>query len=259
MCGIFASISTQGVTLPNAQVKQLLQRRGPDHVKELSRTLSTDKGDLSLHFLSTVLALRGGHVTPQPFDDPETGSLLCWNGEAWDIDGAAVDGNDGDTIFRLLTSFAAQQVPINAVLDVLRSISGPFAFVFFDECQKLLYFGRDRLGRRSLLLHVDNATGTFQVSSTAGSMEEGWVEVEADGIYVMSLSQSLEHPYLLACTENTNILNGNLYRCPWDTTFSVSRIPVGSTFAVLTLPVGSAYHLSRITEQRTIRCAYTHK
>lgn len=139
--------------------------------------------------MSTVLALRGGQVTPQPFVDASSGSALCWNGEAWNIGSDPVTGNDGQAVFNLLmkasssTTLASDST--TAVLEVLRNISGPFAFVFLDRNHDQLYFGRDRLGRRSLVSKYDYDFSILELCSVSGE-KSSWVEVEADGIYQLS-------------------------------------------------------------------------
>lgn len=70
----------------------------------------------------------------------------------------------------------------------MSQIAGPYAFVFVDASRSSVYFGRDFLGRRSLLYKVD-ADGNLLLSSvTNGSSGEGWSEVEADGVYCIDLS-----------------------------------------------------------------------
>lgn len=56
--------------------------KGPDsqNLKQI-QFCSCSKEDLSLQFFSTVLHLRGADVVPQPRCDPDTGNILCWNGE----------------------------------------------------------------------------------------------------------------------------------------------------------------------------------
>ncbi|KAB5532715.1 asparagine synthase [Coniochaeta sp. 2T2.1] len=199
MCGIHVAIRRNAGTgeLP-LSLQHCLCNRGPDHFGQVSARLgaaTSEQDSAFLTFTSTVLALRGDHVTQQPFQDPETGSVLCWNGEAWKIGGRVVQGNDGAAVFGLLSD--ASRSGVDAILEALRSIEGPFAFVYFDAKSRTLYFGRDRLGRRSLLICHDDTEGSLVLSSIAESCEKKWKEVEADGIYSMPLHEEIfSTPYM---------------------------------------------------------------
>lgn len=182
MCGIHAAISRK---LPDpifGTLEKCLRNRGPDHFGAITISLGDNDAPLHVSLTSTVLALRGNHTTAQPLLDGATGSALCWNGEAWKIHGKSVNGNDGEVVLSKLT--AASSIGQVAVLDTLRAIEGPFAFIFLDRPSKTLYYGRDRLGRRSLLV---NPGSPFQLSSISDSPPTGWSEVEADGCYTISL------------------------------------------------------------------------
>lgn len=191
MCGIYGLIArataTHDATISN-NLQRCLRNRGPDHLGQITAR----HGDHRLTFASTVLSLRGDHVTEQPFRDPSTGSVLCWNGEAWKIGGRGIDGNDGVDVFRRLGAAGgslsgADGAVEEAVLEVLRSIEGPFAFIYFDNTAGRVYFGRDRLGRRSLLIRWDEDAGRIVLCSIAESADSGWQEVVADGIYTLDL------------------------------------------------------------------------
>lgn len=186
MCGIHVSLSPASHTIsPDLELR--IWKRGPDFLGKETRSVA---GAWLLGFTSTVLALRGDHVTKQPLTQPANESVLCWNGEAWRIDDRQVEGNDGEAILDLLVKASASPVPSrDSILDVLRSIEGPFAFVFYDQSSQVLFFGRDRLGRRSLMLRQDDLPGTLTLSSVAQSCDPGWREVEADGIYTVDCSQ----------------------------------------------------------------------
>jgi asparagine synthetase B (glutamine-hydrolysing) len=201
MCGIYASVSKTVPTHPDPELKQLLCQRGPDHLGELDTQTSTENGTVSLSFASTVLALRGGHIAVQPLVDLQTSSILCWNGEAWKIGHELVEGNDGEAVLDLLTSRTSSLSAfdsVNRVLETIQSISGPFAFVYFDKVHELLYFGRDCLGRRSLLFNVESINTIVQFSSITGTTGGSWREVEADGIYVLAISSVPAHPSLIS-------------------------------------------------------------
>ena len=190
MCGIHASLSKSGVRTSSPELKLLLSNRGPDHTGTVESNIEKDGISYSLSFTSTVLALRGGDVTTQPFVDPRSGSVLCWNGEAWNIGSDLVVGNDGQVVFDALLRAVSEEKCASkaaaAVLKGLNSICGPFAFVFLNKFHKQIFFGRDRLGRRSLL---HNCTADYmEFSSIADPTRGNWQEVEADAIYMLSRS-----------------------------------------------------------------------
>lgn len=220
MCGIHASISTRNYHHPSDQLHSLLCKRGPDHVGSLERQVDNEGSpSYRISFASTVLALRGGIITPQPFADRATGSVLCWNGEAWTLGSEPVKGNDGQVIFDALikavsTHIEAPEVT-SAILGVLRSISGPFAFVFFDSVHGQFYFARDRLGRRSLLWKYDEHGIEF--ASVADSTDIGWAEIEADGMYQISCSSKV--PTGASESANMGAFSSSplpAYRYDWD-------------------------------------------
>ncbi|KAF6835700.1 asparagine synthase related protein [Colletotrichum plurivorum] len=188
MCGIHVVVSRNDFQSLPEETRTCLCNRGPDHLGEVRSQVhpsGSDADPVFLSFTSTVLALRGDHITQQPFRDTSSGSVLCWNGEAWKIGSEPVQGNDGEAVFALLTAASGRNSREDAVLDALRSIQGPFAFVYFDASQSRLYFGRDRLGRRSLLISREDG---LRLSSIAESASPAWMEVEANGIYVLELS-----------------------------------------------------------------------
>ncbi|KAH8912085.1 asparagine synthase [Coniochaeta sp. PMI_546] len=200
MCGIHAAIRRSAGTdaLP-AFLHHCLCNRGPDHFGQVTTRLkapNTDNDDAFLTFTSTVLSLRGDHVTKQPFQEQPSGSVLCWNGEAWRIGGRTVQGNDGEAVFALLSNASSRNGASDAILEALRSIEGPFAFVYFDAPSKTLYFGRDRLGRRSLLMCHDDTESSLVISSVAETCEDKWNEVEADGVYSLAFHEDMfSSPY----------------------------------------------------------------
>ncbi|KAH6719067.1 asparagine synthase-domain-containing protein [Leptodontidium sp. MPI-SDFR-AT-0119] len=194
MCGIHAAISRTGFHAPSEDLKHLLSNRGPDHTgHQQARIGVRDGNSYWITLMSTVLALRGGHVTAQPFLDASSGSALCWNGEAWKIGLDLVTGNDGQAVFDLLIQASSSQTlpadAVSAILKVLHSISGPFAFVFLDRTHNQMFFGRDRLGRRSLVFKNNVDRGVLELSSIPGD-NGSWEEVEADAIYQLSYGGS---------------------------------------------------------------------
>lgn len=199
MCGIFCSISRQSHVQPDPAVRDLLQRRGPDSLGHVTSTYSTpvsrhENEDVHLTFVSTVLSLRGSQTVTQPFQDPEASGIICWNGEAWSIGNHHTSGNDTAATYDLLQlainsheplTFPTQELDL--VVDSLATVAGPYAFVFYSIATGKLYFGRDFLGRRSLLYRVLGSELMLS-SVTSGSVDDGdWMEVEADGVYCLDL------------------------------------------------------------------------
>ncbi|CAI4213735.1 unnamed protein product [Parascedosporium putredinis] len=140
MCGIYASVSRHGRLPPSSALESQLVQRGPDHIGSTqayvpssdSSSSNSEPGEespgLSLTFVATVLSLRGNGITQQPVVSEVSGAILCWNGEAWSLGGDAIAGNDTAAIISTLDQASGQ----DAVLDVLRSIDGPFAFIYYD-------------------------------------------------------------------------------------------------------------------------------
>ncbi|KAK0115269.1 hypothetical protein ONS96_013732 [Cadophora gregata f. sp. sojae] len=232
MCGIHAVISRTGFHVPSENLKHLLCNRGPDHTGDhRSRIDAHDAAPYCITLMSTVLALRGGHVTPQPFVDASSGSALCWNGEAWKIGPDPVTGNDGQAVFNLLVQASSSRTLASdstiAILEVLRSISGPFAFVFLDKKHGQLYFGRDRLGRRSLVVKYDPDLSILELCSISG--ENGsWEEVEAGGIYRLSCDESVLQEESQITTKDWSTKIAPTYKHNWATADSdVSGLSLG--------------------------------
>jgi asparagine synthetase B (glutamine-hydrolysing) len=215
MCGIFFSLSASEHVLPKEKTVTWLRNRGPDnhhvHRVQLS-SCATDPGKVAaasetvyLTFVSTVLGLRGDHITSQPLVDPESRSVLCWNGEAWKVFGEAVQGNDTELVFQRLVEASkpsddyhddnksrvgSASKTLVRLTNVINNITGPFSFVFYDGFHQRIFFSRDCLGRRSLLHSLDE-DGTLRISSISddGASSTPFEEIETDGLHMIDLSR----------------------------------------------------------------------
>ncbi|KAH9845521.1 AsnB, Asparagine synthase (glutamine-hydrolyzing) [Teratosphaeria destructans] len=211
MCGIFCAIGREAPLKPSPELQKLLQQRGPDsHGKREDSIKGQQDNSTPLYvtFYSTVLSMRGDAAIIQPYQDGLSASTLCWNGEAWSIATVATHGNDTEQIFNLLSH--ACQHPVDAtsreiearmrldtISKALSTIAGPYAFVFHDARSQMLFFGRDFLGRRSLLLKVTEGGDVLISSVTDPSSSNAWAEVEADDVYSLDLLASTVHPSLV--------------------------------------------------------------
>ena len=210
MCGIYFSLSPSRSIEPDSDTVDLLRARGPDCEGRRQFTVAAGDSKCHLGFYSTVLHLRGEVVVKQPLFN-EIG-IFCWNGETWLIDGQPVEGNDTQTIFARLVAASNSSTPDDKVRRVLTSIAGPFAFVYADLANRILYYGRDRLGRRSLLQHSpsDGELILCSVSHTSGPRE-------VDSRYIFEIDLGSEHlqpvPHL------------------WEAPFAVNSLVLGSRCA----------------------------
>lgn len=73
---------------------------------------------------------------------------------------------------------------IDDILELLSEIRGEFTFILFNKCKNEIIFGRDRLGRRSLLISASSESLCL-VSVGANS---NLIELPADGIYHINLN-----------------------------------------------------------------------
>ena len=219
MCGIYVSFSSGRRIFPSDELKQALRRRGPHSYTEKNGLTTHDLPEeikngasipVKFYVYATVLGLRGSRYRKeiaQPIADIKSGSFFCWNGEAWKISGIPVEGYDTEAVSSMLFnckidldpgSDTEKQFPTESSLDpaqkaALRAysqeisrIEGPFAFVFWDNKHKLVLFGRDFLGRRSLVLKVNHNQGLAISSVCSTGESEDWIEVAANGIYYMN-------------------------------------------------------------------------
>ncbi|CUS08935.1 unnamed protein product [Tuber aestivum] len=185
MCGILFSIAPTTYSPPHStstSLPDLISRRGPD----ITNTHVTTFANYTLTFTSSVLSLRG-KLTPQPLIDPVSGSVLCWNGEAWRINSALAPAgvNDGEEVLKLLLSAEAPEKGF-------AGIAGPWACVFFDAVRGRVWFGRDCLGRRSLLELRKGRWKDGVTIASVGDGHEGWKEVEAEGLRYFGLHSGEE-------------------------------------------------------------------
>ncbi|QQK45863.1 Asparagine synthase family amidotransferase [Penicillium digitatum] len=198
MCGIFFSLSSSKPTLPTQETCTLLQKRGPDSYKThtAQKDINAQEGvsppvSYYLTFTSTVLSLRGEHVFTQPLVDPRTQSVLCWNGEAWKIAGERVQGNDTERVFNLFLQAvdSGQKDSVERMVEAIASVSGPFAFVFYDAINSRLFYSRDCLGRRSLLEGFDE-NGNLKICSICdSSLVDCFKEVGTEGVCTIDLAR----------------------------------------------------------------------
>lgn len=206
MCGIFCAISAGQPLWPTTELQHLLRHRGPDNCGKCQASISITadtqaEEDSYITFFSTVLSLRGKTTVRQPLQRGKSPVTLCWNGEAWSINDLSTSDNDTQAVLNLLYDAADRSnidhsdgieriMYARRITTRMSRIAGPYAFVFHDAAMNLLFFGRDFLGRRSLLVAVTEDKSILISSISDLSFTGTWREIEADGFYCIDLGQS---------------------------------------------------------------------
>ncbi|XP_017878550.1 asparagine synthetase domain-containing protein 1 isoform X1 [Ceratina calcarata] len=184
MCGIFCHIFQNEKNDKQTShewniCRDFITARGPDKLSERFESLSSNWFG---HFVSSVLWMQGSNVIEQPAID-STGNILLWNGDIFS--GKLAQGDSCDTNALL----NALQSSLN-VASVFERIQGPYSFIYFQKSTKLLYFGRDIIGRHSLLLRLTNDENVLTLTSVASKELDRIIEVPAIGIFALNLSHS---------------------------------------------------------------------
>ena len=181
MCGIYFSAKNQDCKCFSnndceEKILELLQRRGPNDSK--FHTLQWKQWSVVFH--GTLLWLRGSSPQVQPFI--ENGNILLYNG---DLFNAYVPPEISDTEYlsNLLSNAKSEQ----EVIDILARLEGPAAYVFYHKNLNQVWFGRDILGRHSLLIDLKSC---HCILTSVALQNSNFVEVDALGIFELALGQS---------------------------------------------------------------------
>jgi len=102
-------------------------------------------------------------------------------------------GNISDTL-KISQSFS--QINGTKIPVILSSIQGPYAFIYMDKKNQRLYFGRDRLGRQSLLWSND-CEGGLVLTSVGKRNVLDFKEIPAIGIFMIDMNSSGESSVFL--------------------------------------------------------------
>lgn len=185
MCGIIVSIAfSRPCTSIREELIPWIAARGPDslrtHTVQLPGKVDSQHS-LVLTFTSSVLHLRGKEVTVQPLIS-EAGDILCWNGEIWKGLEVKDDENDGLKLLAALSNGSKE------VWKVMSGIEGPWAMVYFSANDNKLYYGRDCLGRRSLL-RGEGFNGEVCLLSSVCIGSYAWGDDKVDGLWCIDLNE----------------------------------------------------------------------
>ncbi|KAF8002391.1 hypothetical protein HF325_003356 [Metschnikowia pulcherrima] len=151
--------------------------RGPDYARYSELGFSGNHYQL----FSSVLSLRQP-FTQQPLYNGEW--ILQFNGELYNDE--CIDGND--TVFimdQLMSELKQCEEKLQAVASVIARLDGEFAFVLTDTQNSNVYFGKDSVGKRSLL--YENAPDRVCISSICPRNAANAVECVGNQLYVADM------------------------------------------------------------------------
>lgn len=184
MCGIFCCIhEARNDSESFAQwniCKDVIAARGPDHLTEKHISLNHHWHG---HFAAAVLWMQGSEIITQPSLD-DNNNLLLWNGDIFS--GCLAKDNDVCDTNVIL----AELQSTTDIMSVLWKIEGPYSLIYYQKSTDTLYFGRDIIGRHSLLLKIDSKANSLTLTSVANKNMKGIVEVPAIGIFAVNLNNS---------------------------------------------------------------------
>ncbi|KAH7345073.1 asparagine synthase-domain-containing protein [Rhizoctonia solani] len=177
--------------------------RGPDWSDSAKLSLRDESENrLDVIACSSVLHLRGPDgrqgLTRQPHIGSD-GSIFAWNGEIFN--GVPVEHNENDGL-KLFNMIQNSQGDIGSLKHILSGLEGPYAFVYLHKPTQMLYFARDPLGQRSLLLHLPTPSEPILLLCSASNHRDvEYEEISTSGIYSISLKGTVfECARSLTCT-----------------------------------------------------------
>lgn len=186
MCGILLAAGQSAATTSSpaswSSLATACTRRGPHAHATINKYLG---GGSELRLLTSVLSLRGTNLTAQPFASTDGRYLFAWNGQVYSIERDGQDSssssraaaaqrlargdNDGRILFEWLCEELHTSGDVETALDTVFSSAAlrdaEWAMTFVEVESGSVYFGRDALGRRSLL--VSQTSDKFVLSSVA--------------------------------------------------------------------------------------------
>ncbi|CAG8466385.1 6458_t:CDS:10 [Ambispora leptoticha] len=219
MCGILFQFVRQHFAIDNDNYfKSILieqnKKRGPD-AQNYYREILTSSNDNAvkeserndyLEFYGATLHLRGQNLVHQPVRDNDR--VLLWNGEIFDGIEVSKNENDTEKLFEALKVYDqavtnvndmknnSESDGLNSILQTFAKIEGPFSFVYWEGSRRKLWFGRDCLGRRSLLWHLPTSESDRFILTSVGVNNKrkkiddpilNFEEVPATGFFCLNL------------------------------------------------------------------------
>nr|XP_053646419.1 asparagine synthetase domain-containing protein 1-like isoform X1 [Cherax quadricarinatus]XP_053646488.1 asparagine synthetase domain-containing protein 1-like isoform X1 [Cherax quadricarinatus] len=183
MCGICFmcgwSISAQMLQEQVLSCCSSLSNRGPD---ACAMTLVPITAEVVGLFEGCLLWLQGDQPTTQPLLD-HRGNLLLWNGDI--LAGLQITKGMSDTQYISESLSTKEEADITSFLG---NIKGPWALIYYQKHTQRLYFGRDVLGRHSLLWRLPSDTSRVFLIASVCRQDDRVKEIPALGLYYVDFS-----------------------------------------------------------------------
>lgn len=185
-----------------------LERRGPDGTLEHEIYVSDQ---VKIYAASTLLSLRSPAVIPnneaiicdeknENENENENSVILAYNGEIYGYDDEEFDTNVSDTSFiqDLLNDTVSEcnsksnddDDEGKILLGRLDRLQGPWAMIFWSPVTRRLYFGKDVLGRRSLLMRIVENSHIVITSVPPPHMKDSFAEIPPIGLAYIDISNT---------------------------------------------------------------------
>jgi len=202
MCGVWAQIQFNKKIEEEALVFPIrhLSHRGPDGYGWFK-----DDHVALVHTRLSIIDLSGG-VQPLQSDDDSLWGIV--NGELYDYKAVREEMLTKNIMFRTKSD---SEVLLNLFRTQgrtgLSKVSGEFAFVFYDQKNKKIYFGRDQHGVKPLFYQWKN--DSFTLSSEVKALSPD--KPELDEVYVKRFLARAFVPPRTAIRDAQHVLPGRLY------------------------------------------------
>ncbi|KAK9464164.1 asparagine synthase-domain-containing protein [Lipomyces oligophaga] len=164
--------------------------------------------------------------TAQPLVS-STDSILQFNGEIYaEFDNKSTElSTDNDIVDKITandTELVLESFQRTGVLNTLKNFRGEYAFVYFDRKSDKIFWARDCIGRRSLLMNMSSNQGLALCSVPPGDLglRKCWTEVPAGIVFCLDLTDmeiaqfkwgaDLVYPYSEICQSTTGTINRSL-------------------------------------------------
>lgn len=193
-----------------AAVAEAIAARGPDSQRCQTVVADGSPAGMALALTASVLHMRGDAICSQPYalgagaggdsaaaiSGSGSGDWFCFNGEVFEAAFSIPSGTSdtaalGAQLHAACTGVADAGSCAERVVGVLAGVRGPYALLLWHAASNSLWFARDPLGRRSLLLCVDAVAHTLTLSSTSVASDSSsggiWEEVPPVGLYGLQL------------------------------------------------------------------------